>query len=303
MNSVIDAIGPVWTVRILTAFNFLVNVFQVIASTSIRIVTAIINFLNGTSDRWVFLRGGIGPIPATMVRNYMTSPIVSWVYDSQSNTLYYMNREDPGVPVERTLPVLSLAVTTPTRTYSADEFNAMFSYSAPRGVSPNPRLLLYCWSVQNSVWFAPNVETGESPVLTIIDQNGESIEQPVFFRSDEDITRWDALFREDIDDEDEGETGSDSGSESDAEADEDGTDGDDEGSEGDVESEEEEDDRGDGAEGEEEGEVETEEELGNSGDGTDTSGDIDEENSGDGADMDAEGDNATPTVATELSDA
>jgi hypothetical protein len=200
-----------------------------------------------------------------------------------------MNRDDLGVPVERTLPVLSLAVTTPTRTYSADEFNAMFSYSSPRGVSPNPRLLLYCWSVHTSVWFAPNPETGESPVLTIIDQNGESIEQPVFFRSDEDITRWDALFREDVDDEDG------SGSESDAEPDddEDGTDGDDEAgsdsgsetdaeAEGDVESEEEEDDSGDGAEGNEEGEVESEEE---------------------GADMDAEDGNATPTVATELSDA
>jgi hypothetical protein len=179
----------------------------------------------------------------------------------------------------------------------------MFSYSSPRGVSPNPRLLLYCWSVHTSVWFAPNPETGESPVLTIIDQNGESIEQPVFFRSDEDITRWDALFREDVDDED--GSGSDSGSESDAEADddEDGTDGDDEAgsdsgsetdaeadegseggadAEGDVESEEEEEASGDDEEGEEEGEVESEEE---------------------GADMDAEGGNATPTVATELSDA
>ena len=288
MNSVIHAIGPVWTVRILTAFNFLVDVFQVIASTSIRIVSAIINFLNGTSHRWVFLRGGIGPIPASMVPNYTTAPIVSWIYDSQSNTLYYMNRDDPGVPVERTLPVLSLAVTTPTRTYSADEFNSMFSYSAPRGVSPNPRLLLYCWSVHTTVWFAPNPETGEGPVLTIIDQNGETIEQPVFFRSDEDITHWDALFREDVDDDG-------SGSESDAEADddEDGTDGDNEAgsdsgsetdaeAEGDVESEEEEDDSGDGAEGNEEGEVESEEED---------------------ADMDAEDGNATPTVATELSDA
>ena len=294
MNSVIHAIGPVWTVRILTAFNFLVDVFQVITSTSIRIVSAIINFLNGTSHRWVFLRGGIGPIPASMVPNYMTSPIVSWVYDAQSNTLYYMNRDDLGVPVERTLPVLSLAMTTPTRTYSADEFNAMFSYSSPRGVSPNPRLLLYCWSVHTSVWFAPNPETGESPVLTIIDQNGESIEQPVFFRSDEDITHWDALFREDVDDEDS------SGSESDAEADddEDGTDGDDEGSdnvaddedEGDVESEEEEEEASD----EDEGDVESEEEeLANDDDAdneNDTSGDVD-------------ADNATPTVATELSDA
>ena len=302
MNSVINAIGPVWTVRILTAFNFLVDVFQVIASTSIRIVTAIINFLNGTSDRWVFLRGGIGPIPATMVRNYMTSPIVSWVYDSQSNTLYYMNRDDPGVPVERTLPVLSLAVTTPTRTYSADEFNAMFSYSSPRGVSPNPRLLLYCWSVHTSVWFAPNPETGESPVLTIIDQNGESIEQPVFFRSDEDITRWDALFREDVDDESESESGSDSGSESDADADadEDGTDGDDEGSDnvaddeddGDVESEEEEEEEE--ASNEDEGDVESEEEeLANE-------DDADNEND---TSRDVDADNATPTVATELSDA
>ena len=290
MNSVIHAIGPVWTVRILTAFNFLVDVFQVIASTSIRIVSAIINFLNGTSHRWVFLRGGIGPIPASMVPNYTTAPIVSWIYDSQSNTLYYMNRDDPGVPVERTLPVLSLAVTTPTRTYSADEFNSMFSYSAPRGVSPNPRLLLYCWSVHTTVWFAPNPETGEGPVLTIIDQNGETIEQPVFFRSDEDITRWDSLFREDLDDDG-------SGSESDAEADEDGTDGDDEGSdnvaddedEGDVESEEEEED----ASNEDEGDVESEEEeLAND--------DADNENDTSG---DVDADNATPTVATELSDA
>lgn len=285
MNSVIQMIGPVWAVRILTTFRILSDMFSAIASMTATSARAIINFLNGTSSRWVFLRGGIGPIPAAMVRNYMSSPIVTWVYDSQSNTLYYMNRDGLGASVERTLPVLSLGITTPTRTYSADEFNAMFSYSSPRGVSPNPRLLLYCWSVHSSVWFAPNPVTEETPVLTIIDQNGESIDQPVFFRSDEHIAQWDTLFREDVDDE-ESESGSETGSASGTDAgDEDGTDGDDEG-DGDVESEE------DGEE--DEGVVESEEDA--SGDGAG-----EEEDGADDIGVDDE--NETPTVMTELSDA
>ncbi len=294
-------IGPVWAVRILTTFRILGDMFSAIASMTVTSARAIMNFLNGTSSRWVFLRGGIGPIPAVMVRNYMSSPIVTWVYDSQSNTLYYMNRDGLGAPVERTLPVLSLGITTPTRTYSADEFNAMFSYSSPRGVSPNPRLLLYCWSVHSSVWFAPNPVTEETPVLTIIDQNGESIDQPVFFRSDEHITQWDTLFREDVDDEESGSE-SETGSASGTDADEDGTDGDDEG-EGDVESEEEDGSAEDGA-GEEEGDVESEE------DGADASADDGagegEEDAGeeedDANDVGVDDENATPTVTTELSD-
>lgn len=290
MNSVIQMIGPVWAVRILTTFRILSDMFSAIASMTVTSARAIMNFLNGTSSRWVFLRGGIGPIPAAMVRNYMSSPIVTWVYDSQSNTLYYMNRDGLGAPVERTLPVLSLGITTPSRTYSADEFNAMFSYSSPRGVSPNPRLLLYCWSVHSSVWFAPNPVTEETPVLTIIDQNGESIDQPVFFRSDEHITQWDTLFREDVDDEESGsesETGSASGT--DADEDEDGTDGDDEG-DGDVESEEE------AVSADDDGNVESEEEDA-SGDGAgEDEDDVD-------ADIGVDDENATPTVMTELSDA
>ena len=299
MNSVIQMIGPVWAVRILTTFRILSDMFSAIASMTVTSARAIMNFLNGTSSRWVFLRGGIGPIPAVMVRNYMSSPIVTWVYDSQSNTLYYMNRDGLGAPVERTLPILSLGITTPSRTYSADEFNAMFSYSSPRGVSPNPRLLLYCWSVHSSVWFAPNPVTEETPVLTIIDQNGESIDQPVFFRSDEHIAQWDTLFREDVDDE-ESESGSETGSASGTDADEDdnsGTDGDDEG-EGDVESEEE------AVSADDDGNVESEEETASADDDVAGEGEEDAgEEEDDANDVGVDDENATPTVTTELSDA
>ena len=309
MNSIIQTIGPVWTVRILTSFQLLGSVFQSIAYMSINTVNAIMNFLNGTSSRYVFLRGGCGPIPAAMVPNYMTSPVVSWVYESQTNTLYYMNPE-VGSPIERNLPVLSMGVRTPMRMYSADEFAGMFSYSAPRNVMPNPRLLLCCWSIYSRVWTVPNIETGEGAVFSVITQEGETVDHPIFFRGEEDVTRWDTLFHVEGD-EDESE----SESESDAGEDDDGTDGDDEGVE--------DDDEGDGEDetsGDEEGDVEDEtghEEGGDEG-SNNGHGDVESESGGENVPVPEgamltqsseaeiqqinETDNATPTIATELTD-
>ncbi len=309
MNSVIQTIGPVWTVRILTTFNFLVNVFQTVVSTSLTVVNAIVNFLNGTSNRYVFLRGSCGPIPATMVPNYMTTPIVNWMYDSQANTLHYMNGEE-GERIERNLPVLSMGVRTPVRTYSADEFAGMFSYSAPRNVIPNPRLLLYCWSIYSRVWTVPIIETGEGASFSVITNEGETGDHPIFFRSAEDIESWDNLFHvesdETSDDESESETGDD----------EDGTDGDDEGDgdvesesgddegDGDVESEsgddEDGDDEGDGAEGE--GDVESESgDEGHDAEGGDVESESGNEGDGEGVAIPAIEDN-TPTATSEVSD-
>jgi len=308
MNSVIQTIGPVWTVRILTTFHFLANVFQAIVSTSMTAVNAIIHFLNGTSNRYVFLRGGGGPIPATMVPNYMTTPIVSWIYDSQTNSLYYMNSEE-GVPIERNLPVLSMAVRTPERLYSADEFAGMFTYSAPRNVVPNPRLLMYCWSIYSRVWTVPNLVTGDGAVFSVITNEGETVDHPVFFRSEEDIESWDNLFHVEDEDEDEAEDdsseeGDESGSESGG--DEDGTDGDDEGEEeeedGDVESE-----SGDEGEGEddneEDGDVESE--SGDNGEddnnGDDEDGEVESESGNEDTPIPAP-ENSTPTATTVVSD-
>jgi hypothetical protein len=214
MSAIVRFLGPVWTIRLINTYYFCYNVFNTVKNVSGKVSKSVYQYLDGTSNRWVFLKDGAGPIPASMVPNYFTSRIVSWVYDTVSNTLHSTNpRYIPefGDPVEQTIPVLSSSIRIDGTSYDMDNFMNSFSFISPLGIVPSPRLLMYCWSVYTAKWSIPE----NNPIFEFIDMDGNDMRHSVFRRRSVDKEQWDILFDIESNDSDENTTET----EDDAEAD------------------------------------------------------------------------------------
>lgn len=158
-----------------------------------KLATSVSHYLDGTNNRWVFLKDGAGPIPAYMVSSYFTNRIVTWVYDSATNTLYSTNPAyipEFGDPVEQTVPILSSAIRIHGTLHDMDTFMNSFSFISPLGIVPSPRLIMYCWSAYSAKWSIPE----DNPIFEFIDTNGDDIRYTIFGRRDEDRADWDRLF-------------------------------------------------------------------------------------------------------------
>jgi hypothetical protein len=237
MSLIVNLLGPVWTVRLINTYFFCRNALNTVKNVSVNVATTVQQYLDGTNNRWVFLKDGAGPIPASMVSNYFTSRIVSWVYDSRSNTLYSTNPvyiPEFGDPVNQSVPVLSSSIRIHGTSHDMDTFMNSFTFIAPRRIVPSPRLLMYCWSVYTAKWGIPE----DHPVFEFIDMDGNDMRYSIFNRDDTDRDDWDRLFNmnddseedsseEDADDAD-SEDNSDEGTEDDNADDGEGDDADDE---------------------------------------------------------------------------
>lgn len=193
MSLIVNLLGPVWTVRLINTYFFCRNALNTVKNVSVNVATTVQQYLDGTNNRWVFLKDGAGPIPASMVSNYFTSRIISWVYDSRSNTLYSTNPvyiPEFGDPVNQSVPVLSSSIRIHGTSHDMDTFMNSFTFIAPRRIVPSPRLLMYCWSVYTAKWGIPE----DHPVFEFIDMDGNDMRYSIFNRDDTDRDDWDSLF-------------------------------------------------------------------------------------------------------------
>ena len=193
MSLIVNLLGPVWTVRLINTYFFCRNALNTVKNVSVNVATTVQQYLDGTNNRWVFLKDGAGPIPASMISNYFTSRIVSWVYDSRSNTLYSTNPvyiPEFGDPVNQSVPVLSSSIRIHGTSHDMDTFMNSFTFIAPRRIVPSPRLLMYCWSVYTAKWGIPE----DHPVFEFIDMDGNDMRYSIFNRDDTDRDVWDSLF-------------------------------------------------------------------------------------------------------------
>jgi flagellar biosynthesis GTPase FlhF len=156
---------------------------------SANIMQALTNYLNGTSNVWLFLQEFTTPIPSTCIENNVH---VVWKFNTSTKTLVHTENENQNNRRQTTyfLPWLSASIYCNDELYNFDSLGEQFTYDSDENIHPTPKLLLHCWSIINKKWFTPDKRV----YFEVIDHNGNVHQCPVYNRSRDDIEVWRNLF-------------------------------------------------------------------------------------------------------------